>query len=307
MFNEKMRMSKQTILNRLSEGSRFLEGSLKSIKKKLLQKGTTLYCDETWVDTKVKDANGEIHYRKRYMWVLVNLTTKVCYYLFGKRKREVIERFLADFQGSLMTDAYAAYKYLNNLDECTHLCCWAHVRRVYVAAFCDYKDLKADAFIELIKLLYKVEFDSMMPHRTEQEVVNARKLMAIPVLNELRQKAEKLLSDSDAKTEKISDKLHHALKYMLNNWIELIGYVNVGNVFIDNNCCERAVRPFTNLRKSFGGFSSEEGGRVSAIYLSLVETCKLLKKPPLDFFRRYFSMIAGGRRDYELMTQELLC
>ena len=91
MFNEKMRMSKQTILNWLSEGSRFLEGSLKSIKKKLLQKGTTLYCDETWVDTKVKDANGEIHYRKRYMWVLVNLTTKVCYYLFGKRKREVIE------------------------------------------------------------------------------------------------------------------------------------------------------------------------------------------------------------------------
>ena len=70
---------------------------------------------------------------------------------------------------------------------------------------------------------------------------------------------------------------------------------------------QRAVRPFTNLRKSFGGFSSENGGHVTAVYLSIVETCKLLKKPPLEFFRRFFGMIAEGRRDYELMTQELLC
>ena len=165
----------------------------------------------------------------------------------------------------------------------------------------------SNGIIEQIKLLYKVELESMMLHRTEQEVIHAGKLISIPVLNELKQKAEKLLSESDAKTEKISGKLHQALKYLLNNRTELAGYVNVGNVFIDNNCCERAVRPFTNLRKSFGGFSSEEGGRVTAIYLSIMETCKLLKKPPLDFFRRYFSMIAKGRRDYELMTQELLC
>ena len=37
-----------------------------------------------------------------------------------------------------------------------------------------------------------------------------------------------------------------------------------------NNCCERAVRPFTNLRKNFG-------------------------------------MTTSGRTDYELIVQELLC
>lgn len=94
---------------------------------------------------------------------------------------------------------------------------------------------------------------------------------------------------------------------MLNNRTELIAYVNVGNVFIDNNCCERAVRPFTNQRKNFGGFSSENGGHVTATYLSIVETCKFLKKPPLEFFRRFFCMIAEGRRDYDFMTQEVLC
>ena len=65
---------------------------------------------------------------------------------------------------------------------------------------------------------------------------------------------------------------------MVKNWKELIGYVNVGNIQIDNNCCERAVRPFTNLRKSFGGFSSENGARTAATILSFVETCKLMKK-----------------------------
>ena len=88
---------------------------------------------------------------------------------------------------------------------------------------------------------------------------------------------------------------------------ELYAYVNIGNVLIDNNCCERAVRPFTNLRKNFGGFSSEAGARVAAIYLTFVETCKLMKKTALDFFKGFFGMTTSGRTDYELIVQELLC
>ena len=94
---------------------------------------------------------------------------------------------------------------------------------------------------------------------------------------------------------------------MLNHWTELKGYVDIGNVLIDNNCCERAVRPFANLRKSFGGFSSEEGARVTAVYLTFIETCKLMKRASLDFFKGFFGMTSGGRMDYELITQELLC
>ena len=130
MFNEKMRMSKQSILNWLTRGAELLEGGKKYIKKMLLKMGTSIYCDETWVWTKVK-VNGVYKYVKRYMWVIVNLTTKVCYYLFGRRKRKVIEEFLGEFKGTLMTDAYNAYAYFSKLDGCTHACCWAHVRRIF--------------------------------------------------------------------------------------------------------------------------------------------------------------------------------
>ena len=92
----------------------------------------------------------------------------------------------------------------------------------------------------------------------------------------------------------------------VNTGKELMAYTKIGSVLIDNNCCERAVRPFTNLRKNFGGFSSEQGARVTATFLTFVETCKLMATAPLDFFRGFFDMIVAGRRDYALMTEVLL-
>lgn len=105
---------------------------------------------------------------------------------------------------------------------------------------------------------------------------------------------------------KASSKLVHALNYMRNNWTELIAYRDIGSVLIDNNCCERAVRPFTNLRKSFGGFSSEKGGEVAAAWLTFIETCKLQKKAAFDFFNDFFKKVTEGRSNYELIAQEVL-
>ena len=53
-------------------------------------------------------------------------------------------------------------------------------------------------------------------------------------------------------------------------------------------------------------FSSEQGARVTATFLTFVETCKLMVKAPLDFFRGFFDIIVAGRRDYALMTEALL-
>lgn len=306
MANEKMYLVPQTILNWLGHGAGFLSKCLESLKKLLLTPGSSIYCDETWVDTKVKDKNGKIHYQKRYMWVIVNMTTKVSYYMYGRRKRKVIEDFLKGFTGTLMTDAYAAYTYFCKLKDCVHVCCWAHVRRIFDSALRDYKDGKAKVFIDLISCLYKVEVENLMFGRTEKDIVKARRSIAIPVLNELIQKANSMLERYDKKLENMSSKLHQALTYMVKNWKELIGYVNVGNVQIDNNCCERAVRPFTNLRKSFGGFSSENGARTAATILSFVETCKLMNKNVLGFFKDFFDMVVSERSDYDQMALDIL-
>jgi len=92
-------------------------------------------------------------------------------------------------------------------------------------------------------------------------------------------------------------------------WSALKDYKDeLAQEFIDliSISCERSVRPFTNLRKSFGGFSSEKGGEVAAAWLTFIETCKLQKKAALDFFHEFFKKITEGRTDYELIAQEVL-
>ena len=305
--NEKMYMCPQSILNWLSAGARELTGPLNEIRGILLKEGSAIYCDETWVDVRVRCNDGRMHYRKRHMWVIVNLKEKLCYYLYGRRKRKVIMDFLGDFKGTVMTDAYVAYDYLDKLEGCTHVCCWAHARRIYVSARDDFKDLNAGEFITLISLLYKIELDIRLGDYTENEVLKIRQTQAIPILMELYHRATGLLEKYDKKQVHLSSKLVQALNYMLNHWKELVGYANLGNVQIDNNSCERAVRPFTNLRKSIGGFSSAAGARIAATYLTFIETCKLKMKPPLDFFRKFFELTQIGKSANEALTEALLC
>ena len=61
----------------------------------------------------------------------------------------VIEAFLGEFKGTLMTDAYNAYAYFSKLDGCTHACCWAHVRR-YQQSFVIKSSLTKEADLQMI-------------------------------------------------------------------------------------------------------------------------------------------------------------
>lgn len=179
-------------------------------------------------------------------------------------------------------------------------------RSLFVSASLDYKDTLAQAFIDLIGILYEVVVENQVLGRTEKEIIKHRGEESLPVLHDIYQQATALLKQFEKNKIKLSAKLQQTLTYMTKHWEELMAYAKIGSVLIDNNCCERAVRSFTNLRKNFGGFSSEQGARVTATYLIFVETCKLMAMAPLNFFRGFFDMIVAGRRDYALMTEALL-
>jgi len=120
----------------------------------------------------------------------------------------------------------------------------------------------------LIGILYKVEVENQVLGRTEKEIVKHRGEESLPVLHDIYQQATALLKQFEKNKIKLSAKLQQALTYMTKHWEELI--------------------------------------RVTATYLTFVETCKLMAKAPLDFFRGFFDMIVVGRRDYALMTEALL-
>lgn len=46
-------------------------------------------------------------------------------------------------------------------------------------------------------------------------------------------------------------------------------------------------------------FGSDKMTRVSAVYHTIISTCKMQGVSVLDYFKRFFSEIVKGRRDYE--------
>lgn len=66
-----------------------------------------------------------------------------------------------------------------------------------------------------------------------------------------------------------------ALAYNINQEEYLRVFLSDGNVPMDNNYAEQAIRPFTIGRKNFARIESSNGAKASAILYSLVETAKV--------------------------------
>ena len=60
-------------------------------------------------------------------------------------------------------------------------------------------------------------------------------------------------------------------------------FLEHGDVRIDNNVSERAIRPLTIGRKNWLFFGSEKGGQAAANIISLIQTCRKLKINPSEY------------------------
>ena len=71
-------------------------------------------------------------------------------------------------------------------------------------------------------------------------------------------------------------KLAKACDYALGQWERLEVYLKNGEVEIDNNWCEGAMRPLVLGRKNWLHIGSQEAGPSVAAIVSIVETCRRL-------------------------------
>jgi hypothetical protein len=74
-----------------------------------------------------------------------------------------------------------------------------------------------------------------------------------------------------------------AIGSMLSNWSALTRYAEPGNLNIDNNTCERAIRPIALGRKNWLFAGSDRGERAAAIAFSFIQTCKLHAVEPFAY------------------------
>jgi len=90
------------------------------------------------------------------------------------------------------------------------------------------------------------------------------------------------------------------IAYLMNTfWTQLFAYLNDGSYSTDNSIAERFIRPLAGERKNSLFFGSDKMARVSAVYHTLISTCRMQGVSVLDYFKRFFSEIVKGGRDYE--------
>jgi hypothetical protein len=192
--------------------------------------------------------------------------------------------FLANYVGTLQADAYKGYDAVYALGKAIEAACWAHARR-YFEKTLDAKAKKepspnhpAHAALAFIRRLYQVEdlAKDLAPERRKA----LRQKEAKPVLDEFR----KWLEAQSLSTLPQSP-MGEAIGYTLGQWKALCRYLEDGEIEIDNNAMERALRGVAVGRKNWLFVGSDRAGHSAAILMSLVATCKRHGIDPFAYFR----------------------
>lgn len=252
-------------------GSSHLVQPLLNLMRDMLLDGAFIHIDETVVQ--VLKEPDKMPTSQSYMWVQAGGPPDkpiVIYDYDPSRSGAVPVRLLHDYRGYLMTDGYDAYNKLARTDGITRLACWAHVRRRFVEAVKVQPKGKrghADTAVAMIGKLYQVERDCQ--DATNEVRLAARQQRSVPALDALRAWMEQTMP-----TVTPSGALGKALKYMHKYWSMLTRYIERGDLPIDNNRVENAIRPFVVGRKGWLFSDTMAGAHSSAVIYSLVETAK---------------------------------
>jgi hypothetical protein len=82
-----------------------------------------------------------------------------------------------------------------------------------------------------------------------------------------------------------------AISYTQKQWPKLIRYLDDGQLNIDNNRAERAVKPFVIGRKAWLFANTKTGAKASATLYSLVETAKINGLEPYHYLTQLFEQL----------------
>ena len=89
-----------------------------------------------------------------------------------------------------------------------------------------------------------------------------------------------------------------ALNYLDKFWDNIFAFLKDGDLPIDNNLAERAIRPLTTQRNSMLHFGSDEGAEMAATYHSIISTVKMQGRSAWEYLGKFFTKIFNGCRDF---------
>jgi transposase len=262
-------LSRSTLCGWLADAAAALDPLYRLLKDRVLA-AKVVHTDDTPIP--VQDPTRD-HCRTGRIWAYVS-TGGVVYDATEDRCRDGPIAFLWGFRGFLQCDAYAGYDELfrSSHGAVVEVGCWAHARRKFVEAE-KTSPREAHEAVARIRQLYAVEDEARDLDAAARAAL--RQTRATPVLDALKTWLDREQARALPRTP-----LADAIAYARNQWAALTVYVTDGDLAIDNNAAERAIKPFALGRKNWLFFGSDKGGRTLATLCSLTATCELRNVNP---------------------------
>jgi transposase len=233
-----------------------------------------LQVDETTV--KVLDPEVQGKTARGYLWFYAVPGGDVILEFDRSRALAPVRKRLADFAGTIQTDAYEVYQSLERKEtNIQRIGCLAHARRYLLKA--AQENLAAALwFITQIRLLYRMEKEIRgLPPQERYE----RRLQDAPAIWEaMKARAEELKPLLLPKST-----LGKAVNYFLNEYEALKGYLHDGRFEIDNNLIENSIRPTAVGRKRWLFIGHPDAAWRSAVIYSILVSCRRRAVNPLQY------------------------
>src|SRR6266705_3301055 len=282
-------LERSTMADWVGGSSRLLEPLVEALRRHVMS-AHKLHADDTPVPV-LAPGNGKT--KTGRLWTYVrddrpagDTTAPAVWFAYSPdRKGEHPERHLREFCGTLQADAYAGFNQLYENGRIQEAACWAHVRRKFYDLQQAHGSPVASEALERIAALYGIEKEIRgRPAEERRQIRNAR---ARPLLESLRQWFEATLPKLSRKSDTTA-----AIRYALSLWDALLRYSNDGNIEIDNNAAERALRAVALGRKNYLFAGSDTGGERAAALYSLIGSAKLNGLDPEAYLREVLTRIA---------------
>ncbi|MBS5198570.1 MAG: IS66 family transposase [Clostridiales bacterium] len=236
---------------------------------------------------------------KSWMWVyrsghLYQDRQIVLYEYQQTRNASHPREFLKGYDGICVTDGYQVYHTLEKeLEELTIAGCWVHCRRRFDEALKlipkpSQKESNAFLLLKQIQAIYREE--GKLNDLSSDERLKQRQAVIKPLVDAFF---------AYLKTINVSkkDKFGDAVRYALNQEKYLRVFLTDGDVPIDNNASERAIRGFCIGKKNWQMIDTIHGAKSSAIIYSIVETAKANNLKPFDYVQYLLEEIPKHMND----------
>ena len=276
-----LNMSTQVLYNVSRMAGLHFENIAEEIKSEILSL-SLVHGDETpWPINNKKDSDG-------YMWIVSNQAGS--YYRFEPtRSGKIIKETLSDYEGWLMTDGYSGYnqfkekKDKNILELKIRLAqCHAHARRYFKDV--EESNPEITEYLNFYKELSSFEKQA----KDFEDLHDIRQKKSKPLIERMH---AWLLDQLPKSRPELG--FRKAIKYSLNNWSELIKFLDDPVIPLTNNEAERSIRQVVMGRKNFYGSRSIDGADLAALMYTVIESCKKFEIDPRNYILETLKLSAA--------------